>query len=123
MIDLFNVRYYVNPNVPLKTYKACGNKNIQMDFNTQNIDYTAISNLFMVGKQRTRRLFIDSTGTEIVSETFEDGKSSIPIVLQKEGGNLPCFSKTNKSPHIHTKIDFIDRKIMLLCEQKVERQQ
>ena len=56
VIDLFaNVRYYVNPNVLLKTYKAYGNKNIQMDFNTQNIDYTAINNLFM-GKQRTGRL-------------------------------------------------------------------
>ena len=59
VIDLFaNVRYYVNPNVLLKTYKAYGNKNIQMDFNTtQNIDYTAINNLFMVGN-RTGRLIL-----------------------------------------------------------------
>ena len=47
-------------------------------------------------------------------------KSSDTWCLQPKR-EFALFSKTNNSPHIHTKIDFIDRKIMLLCEQKVEK--
>jgi len=102
VIDLFaNVRYYVNPNVLLKTYKAYGNKNIQMDFNTQNIDYTAINNLFMVGNRGLGVSFIDSTGTEIVSETFEDGQilNANCFTAKKEGKFALFFKNKQLTPH------------------------
>jgi hypothetical protein len=104
VIDLFaNVRYYVNPNAPLKTYKAYGNKNMQVDFNTQNIDYTAINNLFMVGNRGLGVSFIDSTGAEIVTTVFEDGQilNANCFTARKDGKFALFFRNKQLTSHLY----------------------
>lgn len=75
VIDLFaNVRYYINPNQLLPSYKAYGNKILQPDYNVQNLNYDVINNLFMISTRDQRVTFIDSTGTQYVNDSFEEGQ-------------------------------------------------
>lgn len=67
-----NLVYYVNPFSIIKNYKAYVSNQVDL-YHKNHIDYSKLVNLYKVRNKDKTVNFIDSTGTELFPESFDEG--------------------------------------------------